>query len=157
MKDLSSLSREERLKKAKLRLLNLLQRRAYTEYELRNKLDTSGFEQDVIDEAMTYVAELGLTDDLKYCRDFIAYGSARKSRKRLAADLRQKGVPKDVIDEAMQAVIKDGDMADEEELIRKLMDKRHYDRDEATFEETQKMKAYLYGKGFDPDAIGRCL
>ena len=26
----------------------------------------------------------------------------------------------------------------------------HYDRDEATFEATQKMKAYLYGKGFNP-------
>jgi len=148
---------EENLKKAKFRLLGLLQRRPYTEYQLRTKLSVSGFSQSVADEAMRYVSELGLTDDLEYCRNYIAYSSSRKSRKRMIADLCQKGVPKDVIAEAMDSVINDGDMADEDELIRKLMQKRHYDASSATFEEKQKMKAYLYGKGFDPDAIGRCL
>lgn len=151
------LSEEEKLKKAKLRILNLLQRRSYTEYELRRKLSDSGYDEHISDEAIEYVRGLDLIDDFRYCRNYISYNSTRKSRKRMAADLQLKGVPKDLIREAMDSVRDEGDMADEEQLIRRLMEKRHYDPDDAGFEDRQKMKAYLYGKGFDPDAIGRCL
>ena len=148
---------EEIRKKARLRLLGLLQRRSYTEYQLRDKLSKSGYVDTVIDDAIVYVADLHLIDDSKYCRDYITYSSERKSRRRIRADLRQKGVPVDIIEEAFDSVLRDGDLADEEQLIRRLMAKRHYDPETATFEDMQKMKAYLYGKGFDPDTIGQCI
>ncbi len=151
------LSEEEKLKKAKLRILNLLQRRSYTEYELRRKLSDSGYDDPISDEAIEYVRGLDLIDDFRYCRNYISYNSSRKSRKRMAADLQLKGVSKDLIREAMDSVADEGDLAEEDQLIRKLMEKRHYDPADASFEDKQKMKSYLYGKGFDPDAIGRCL
>ncbi len=148
---------EEIRKKARLRLLGLLQRRAYTEYQLRDKLSKSGYADDVADDAIAYVKDLHLIDDYEYCRDYITYSSERKSRRRIRADLRQKGVSIDIIEEAFDSVISGGDLADEEQLIRRLMDKRHYDPTTASFEDMQKMKAYLYGKGFDPDTIGQCI
>ena len=66
-------------------------------------------------------------------------------------------MPKDIVNSALESVITDGDLADEEQLIRKLMDKRHFDPATATYEQTQKMRAYLYGKGFDSDTISHCL
>ncbi len=151
------LSEEEKLRKAKFRILYLLQRRSYTEYELRRKLSDSGYDEKISDEAIEYVRGLDLIDDLRYCRNYISYNSSRKSRKRMAADLQLKGVPKDLIREAMDSVREEGDMADEEQLIRRLMTKRHYDPSDATFEDKQKMKSYLYNKGFDPDSIEHCL
>lgn len=155
--DISKLSEEDKLKRAKMRVLNLLQRRPYTEYQLRTKLSDSGYEDKIISDAIEYIRGLNLIDDYKYARDYIAYSSSSKSRKRIIYDLYQKGVPKDVIDNALNSVIDDGDLADEEQLIRRLMSKRHYDSATATYEETQKMRAYLYGKGFDSDTIGHCL
>ena len=70
---------EEIRKKARLRLLGLLQRRAYTEYQLRDKLSKSGYTDIVIDDAIAYVKDLRLIDDYKYCRDYITYSSVRKS------------------------------------------------------------------------------
>ena len=156
-KDISELSPEDKLKRAKMRVLNLLQRRPYTEYELRTKLSDSGYEDEIISATIEYIVSLNLIDDYKYAEDYIAYNSTRKSRKRIMYDLYQKGVPKDVISSALDRVIEDGDYADEEQLIRKFMAKRHYDATTATYEETQKMRAYLYGKGFDSDTIGQCL
>jgi regulatory protein len=71
--------------------------------------------------------------------------------------LRSKGVSADIIDKALQSAEEDGDMSDEEELIRKLIVKRHYDPESATYEERMKMMSYLYGKGFDTDVISRLI
>ena len=155
--DLSKLSDEDKLKRAKMRVLMLLQRRPYTEYQLRSKLSDSGYEDKIISDTIEYIRGLNLIDDYKYARDYIAYSSSRKSRKRIMFDLYQKGVPKDIVNSALESVITDGDLADEEQLIRKLMDKRHFDPATATYEQTQKMRAYLYGKGFDSDTISHCL
>ncbi len=144
-------------RRAKLRGLNLLQKRSYTEYQIRQKLIEGDYPEDIIDQAIEYIKDMRCLDDYGYCKSYIQYYSSSKSIRRLTDDLRQKGVDRDIIERALKSVMADGDLTDEEELIRKLMLKRHYDRDSATYEDEQKLKAYLYGKGFDMDTINRCI
>lgn len=140
-------------KRAKLRGLNLLKSRPYTEWQLRQKYIDGGYPEAVIDTAIDYIKEMHCIDDYEYCRTYITYRSKDRSRKRLYLDLVNKGVNKDTIERAMNSVIEDGDISGEEELIKRLMEKRHYNPEAAEYEERQKMIQYLYGKGFSMDLI----
>lgn len=142
-------------KRAKLRGLNLLKSRPYTEAQLRTKYEQGGYPASVIDSAIDYIKQLHCIDDYEYCRTYFTYHSASKSRRRMILDLVQKGVDKETVHRALDDVIGAGDMSDEEDLIRKLLAKKHYDSDNASYEERQKMKAFLYNKGFSVDIIGR--
>lgn len=142
-------------KRAKLRGLNLLKSRPYTEAQLRTKYEQGGYPASVIDSAIDYIKQLHCIDDYEYCRTYFTYHSASKSRRRMILDLVQKGVDKETVHRALDDVIGAGDMSDEEDLIRKLLAKKHYDSDKASYEERQKMKAFLYNKGFSVDIIGR--
>lgn len=142
-------------KRAKLRGLNLLKSRPYTEAQLRAKYEQGGYPASVIDSAIDYIKQLHCIDDYEYCRTYFIYHSASKSRRRMILDLVQKGVDKETVQRALDDVIGAGDMSDEEDLIRKLLAKKHYDSETASYEEKQKMKAFLYNKGFSIDVIGR--
>ncbi len=151
--DYNKISQEILPKRAKLRGLNLLKSRPYTEYELRKKYEDGGYPFDAIDDAVQYLKGLHLIDDREYCRIYMTYKSASKSRKRMYNDLLQKGVSREDIEFAMEELEYQGDMQPEKELIEKLIRKRHYDRENASFEDRQKMMAYLYGKGFSSELI----
>ncbi len=144
-------------KRAKLRALALLTKRTYTEKQIRDKLYDGGYSEDIIDSTIEYIKDKNCLNDYEYCRTYLAYNSTGKSKKRMISDLRSKGVSADIIDKALQSAEEDGDMSDEEELIRKLIVKRHYDPESATYEERMKMMSYLYGKGFDTDVISRLI
>jgi len=143
-------------KRAKLRGLNLVKNRPYTEYQLRQKYNMGGYPDAVTDIAIDYLKRMHLVDDYEYCRVFMTYKSANKSQKRMINDLMLKGVNRDTIENVMNELKDNGDMTREEELIEKLLLKKHYNRDEASYEERQKMMSYLYNKGFQIDLI-RCL
>ncbi len=142
-------------KRARLRGLNLLKSRPYTEWQLRKKYSEGGYPDRIVDSAIEYLKGLHLIDDAEYCRIFLTYQSSSKSRKRMIMDLQNKGVEKDVIFAALASLEEEGDMSDEEELIKKLLAKKHYDKDNADYMSKQKIRQYLYGKGFGIDSINR--
>ena len=64
------------------------------------------------------------------------------------------------IEHAYEQCSEEDSVTAEEELIHKLLEKKHFDREHATYEECQKMIGFLYRRGFVPDkiykAVGRC-
>lgn len=140
-------------KRAKLRGLNLIKSRPYTEFQVRKKYKEGGYPDCIADIAIDYLKGLHCIDDYEYCRVYMTYKSSSKSRKRIMCDLMAKGVSKDIIESAMNELEDNGDMTKEEELINRLIEKRHYDKEAASYEERQKMMSYLYGKGFSMDLI----
>ena len=48
-------------------------------------------------------------------------------------------------------------LMDEEELIRKLLEKKHYHKNDSTLEERRKIAAFLYRKGFSSDKINKAV
>ena len=132
----------DELTKAKRRALYLLTDMDRTEKELRDKLKKSGYSEDTIARTMEYVRSFGYIDDTRYAEKFIDFAKGKKSRVRIAYDLQQKGVPRDVIDEAFESA----EEWDEKDLIRRSMDTS----DPASY---TKVASYLARKGFQGSDI----
>ena len=93
------------LKRAKLRAMHLLTDMGRTESQLRSKLALGGYPEDIVGEAVEYVKSFGYIDDMEYARSFIESRKDKKSRKELYAALGQKGVEKELIEQALRNVM----------------------------------------------------
>lgn len=144
-------------KRAKLRAMNLLKSRDYTEFMLRDKLRQGVYPDKVIDEAIDYCSSYGYIDDVRYASNYISYSQSSKSRRQIEQWLSTKGVSKEDIDVAFDLLGEADSLVDEIQLIEKHISKKHYDKENATYEERQKMMAALYRKGFSMENIQKVL
>lgn len=141
--------------RAKARCMKLLQSRDYTEHEIRKKLSTDGYPTTVIDTAIQYLYGYHYLDDTRYVKLYYECKKIKKSKKQILIDLQQKGISKEVITSVM-------DNLSEEECtdlncIRSLLRKKKYIDNEASYEEKEKVKAYLFRKGFEINDINVCM
>lgn len=145
---------EEVLKKrALLRLGHLLEKRDYTDRQLRDKLREGYYPDDVINYAMGKVIGYGFVDDKRYALRYIECYIDKRSIQRIKTDLYGKGISKDIIDDALEEAKDDGVIQDEGVLIRDILRKRHYYEREHTRQENAKQFNYLMSKGFSVNAI----
>lgn len=145
-------------KRAKKRLLMLLQKKDYTEEELRRKLADGEYPSKVIEEAITYVKSYHYIDDDRYCRAYINCYSSKWSRQQITAKLMVKGVGKDRIQSVFEKMQQNGELEDtEEKLIWDILRKKHYDPLNADYIIRRKMYQHLAYKGFSSDKIRKAL
>ncbi|MCM1025271.1 MAG: recombination regulator RecX [Roseburia sp.] len=144
-------------KRAKLRAMNLLTKREYTEKQLYDKLKSGGYPEEVIRTALDYVASFRYTDDLRYAVSYISDHETSRSRRRIEQDLLGKGIGRQTLEQAFDEWEARGGSQDEQAMIRALLRKRNYDPDTADFQERQKTYAFLMRKGFSGEAVGRAL
>ena len=144
-------------KRAKLRSMNLLKSKDYTEKQLRDKLRDGFYPQEVIEEAVAYVKSYHYIDDARFAESYITYYSESRSRRRIEQDLGQKGIAKEVIELAYSEAAEKEKLPDETKLIEEQLRKKHFDKENATYEEKQKITAFLYRKGFRIDGIRKVL
>ena len=143
-------------KRAKLRAMNLLQKKDYTEKQLRDKLSDGDYPQELIDEAISYVRSFHYIDDERYARDYITYHMSSRSKNRIIQDLANKGIGKDIYQGILDELYQEDSDA-EIEQINKLLIKKHYDPDTTEFEDKQRIKAFLMRKGYSSSDIGRAM
>ncbi len=144
-------------KRAKLRCMNLLKSREYTEKQLRDKMRQGLYPELVIDEAVAYVKSYHYVDDDKFASQFIAYNISIKSKKRIEADLLRKGIEKQIIQNAYAKLQEEGVASDEISMIKKLLEKKHFDAAGATSKEKFKIFGFLYRKGFSTENINKII
>ena len=144
-------------KRAKLRAMNLLKNRTYTKAQLKDKLLQGGYPEQIADIAVDYVVSYRYVDDEQYVRDFIEYNREKKSRKRIQLDLMHKGISEQLFQDIWEEIAGDDEEEIEREQIIYWMNKKHFCPQEATFEEKQKMMAFLYRKGFSINNIRSIL
>lgn len=142
-------------KRAKLRCMHLLEKRDYTEMELRRKLQQgrTPYTEEEIDSAIEYVKGYHYVDDGRYAGKYIECMSSRKSRRQIEQELAQKGVDRELV----QLAFEEADEIPEDEQIEAWMRKRHYDPESADPKERQRMYAFLARKGFQAENIRRAL
>ena len=145
------------LLRGKKRALHLLQKRAYTERQLWDKLSENLYPEQVIESVITYVKEYHYIDDLQYVKDYITYYSDYRSRGRIEMDLLKKGIRRDLIERVYSEMDTNVSSQQEKKLIMQFLEKKHYDLQSADYVEKQKMMAYLYRKGFSMDMIHQIL
>ncbi len=144
-------------KRCKLRAMNLLQKKDYTEKQLRDKLSEGLYPTEIIDDAIHYVKAYHYLDDERYARDYITYHMPIRSRNRIIQDLTGKGISKDIFMPIVEELYMAEDSDIELEQIRKLLAKKHYDPEQADFKEKQKIMAFLVRKGFQMADIKRAM
>lgn len=146
-------------KRAKKRALYLLQKKAYTEWKLREKLKEGYYPAQVIEEAITYVKSYHYIDDLSFAREYIFYHKETLSRRIIEEKLRLKGIGKEDLQKALEEAYFDRE--EEEELQLKqamiLLKKRGYNRERADQKEKQKLYGFLIRKGISSSIIKRAL
>lgn len=142
------------LKRAKLRAMHLLNDMWRTEAQLREKLTRNEYPVDIVEAAISYVKSFGYINDYEYARSFIESRKERKSRREIYMQLVGKGVSRELIDEAFEESY---EREDSTEAIRRLLEKKHYDRENTTLEEKKKIMAYLVRKGFGYDDIRKTM
>ena len=145
--------REEKKKECLKKCGMLLAQRDYTCARLREKLLGSGFEEEIADEVIGSLKEAHYIDDVRYARNFIEAHRGDRSRLRIRKDLEDRGVPSDIVSEALREELEENGEEAEIRQIRKLMEKRKFDPESADWNEKQKMQAYLYRKGYAASAV----
>ncbi|MCR5459881.1 MAG: recombination regulator RecX [Acetatifactor sp.] len=156
-KDYETITKEILPKRAKLRAMNLLLKKDYTTAKLREKLREGGYPEEIVQEALDYVASYHYTDDLRFALDFIQCHQESRSRLRMEQDLRTKGIPEDVVGQAFAEWKAAGGVQDEEQMIRELFRKRGFDPQNATVSEQNREYAFLMRKGFSADCIRKAI
>lgn len=140
-------------KRAKLRSMNLLKSREYTRHQLAEKLRQGLYPENVIEEALAYVASYRYIDDDRYALSYIRFHSDSKSKKSLELSLMKKGIDKNTIKRAWDAWEEEGNCQNEAEQIKRLLEKRKFDSRTADMKEIQRTFAFLMRKGFSAEMI----
>lgn len=146
-------------KRCKMRALNLLKERPYTEYQLSTKLSDGGYPDDVVAGTLSYVKSYGYVNDREYAHSYIAEKVSKTSINEIKVKLLQKGIEKEVIEEAIYEYRNESGIdseTSEYEAIEKLLKKRGYSFD-ASYEERQKQLAYFYRRGFNTEIVKKVM
>lgn len=145
-------------KRAKKRSLMLLQKKDYTEVELRRKLQDGEYPQNAIDEAIDYVKAFHYIDDERYCRAYINCYASKWSKQQITTKLLAKGIDKRLTHAIYNELLQDGQLdCNEEELIRDILRKKHYDAKNCDYKQRQKLYQHLLYKGFSMEQIRHVL
>lgn len=153
-KTYQSIRKEIILKRAKLRAMHLLNDMGRTESQLRTKLLRNDYPSDIVEEAIAYVKSFGYINDAEYTRSFIENRKEKKSKKEIYAALCQKGLPKDLIETALEECYADDDSI---AAIEAIVRKKKFDPKSTDYREMQKMMGYLVRKGFRYDDIRQVI
>lgn len=145
-------------KRAKKRCLNLLQKKNYTEYKLREKLREGLYPAKIEEEAIRYVKSFHYIDDYRYACDYIFYHKDAETKKKIEEKLKCRGIEQSVLQQAFAASYDEGeDMQIELGQARKLLEKKHFDKENTDWKEKQKIYAYLMRKGISSSVIKKAM
>ncbi len=146
------------LPKAKFKALSLLKLTDRTETELRNKLSDAGYTQNIVDQAVQYVAGYGYLNDERLASAYVRTRKNAKSKLVIKMDLLQKGVDAKTIELAFLEEYNTDDQEDPELVaIRKVITKKVRSLEDMDFDAKQKLIASLYRKGFDISKIKQVI
>lgn len=148
MKMEKSLTREETKEKA----LRLLEFRSHSEYELKQKLLRAGAEAADIESAVEFLNAYGFLDDQKYAKAKAKELAALKKfgKKRIAADLRNRGIDAEIIDAAVSEL-----EHDEFEMLLPLVRKKM--RGDFEKKSVDRTLRYCITKGYKFEDIKKCI
>lgn len=116
---------------------------------LVDRMTVKNCPEDIIEDTITRIEELGWLSDERYAESFVRdRQEIRKTGKRkIQMELRQKGVPSDIIDEALADV----DDEDEKERAAALISRRvHSTRNLEPRKRTDRLASYLVRNGYGP-------
>ncbi len=144
-------------RRAKLRAMNLLKNKQYTEKQLMDKLVLGGCKEELARAAVEYVKSYHYVDDRRYACEYIACRVGKHSLKEIEQKLMQKGIDRELFRAALKELEENGMVSDEETAVRHLLEKKHCTGRVLAQKEKQKIYAYFYRKGFSVELVRRVM
>jgi regulatory protein len=146
-------ARSSRPATARARALDLLARREHSIAELRAKLADREFNAEEIDSALARLSTEGLVSDERFVEAFVSAHRRRgQGPHRIRAELRQKGVAAELIEQHLAASVTEWT-----ELARQVRARRFGARPPRDFHERARQARFLEMRGFSADAIRGAL
>ena len=125
--------------------LKMLMRREHSKLELFNKLKLKGYDDEIIDSAITQLTEQNYQSDERFAEAFILMRfNQGKGPVRIASELKLRGIS--------SFNLSDFDWFKSAKEIRK---KKFGDLDPLDFKEQAKQKRFLQSRGFSLDQINQ--
>ena len=140
-------------RRAKLRAMNLLKNRRYTEKEMMDKLLGGGYQPKIAREAVDYVKSYHYIDDRQYTMDYITCRAKGHSLREMEQKLLRKGIDRELFGEVLQELEAEGFDSEEEAAIRHILIKKHCTEKVMDDREKQRIYAWFYRKGFSLDTV----
>lgn len=140
--------------KARRAALGLIARQPYTAHRLRAKLRGRKFEAEVIDALLEQLMEAGIVDDARYAQEFAAYHAGDRGPRRIAADLRARGVARHHVDAAL-AGLEEGAEGDAAVAVLERMRSRYAGLEPPVAR--RRAYAMLARRGFSVEAARRAM
>lgn len=139
------------LKRAKLKALNLLKARDYTESGLRDKLKADGYPPFLIDKTIDYVKSYNYINDARFIENFCRLNKDTMSRQMLIFKLRQKGISSELINDYMSQL----EIDSKPQILRLIQGKCGSDIPAylSDNKNRQKITAFLLRKGYSYSEI----
>ncbi len=152
-------------KRARERMLYLIDSMDRTESQIREKLIQGGYPSACIDQVISFGKRYRYLDDERYIHSYYQVKKRKKSLRAIEQDLMLKGISKELIREKLREVLEEDEeqklmQADfEEEQIQRFFEKKRKKilESEDTYKEWQKACQSLYRKGFSYDKVCRVM
>ncbi|HYR06980.1 MAG TPA: regulatory protein RecX [Longimicrobium sp.] len=151
---LLELERRDRGWQAREAALRLLAVRPRSAAELLRRLRMKGYEPEIGEEVIARLRDLGMIDDAAFAGMLVRDRVRLKPQgaRRLANELRAKGVDEEIAHTAIRETMEGEDM-DERELARRAAEKWSPRAGEEPASARRRLHGYLARRGFDSDVI----
>ncbi|MCH5154404.1 MAG: regulatory protein RecX [Clostridiales bacterium] len=144
--ELKSVMEKSELNSAFERAVDYLSRAPRAKKEIKKYLSDKGYDKAIIEQTIEKLCMYHYIDDYSYAQSYIKSKSKKYGAYRLSAELKQKGIAQDVIDELLEAAPEDNII----DIARKYL-RSHKSADK------QKLKRFLAGRGFSWDSINSAV
>lgn len=132
------------LRRAKLRCMYILKTMDKTEGQLRRKLKEEEYPDPVIDGALDFIKSFNYVNDLRYSMNYMESRQTSKSRQQITAELRNRGVSPEVIEQAWE----NSGTAGDENAIRHWIEKKSSIRKHVPKKKRENLSLFYRGKAF---------
>ena len=136
--------------KALNKVANLLSRGLKTEKQIVEYLTKKGYDQITTDFVLNKLTEYNYINDQLYVKSFVSQNSKKFGKRKLAFDLKNKGLKQADIDNALNEFV-----ADEEVLL--TLAQKFLKNKEINAANLQKLAQHLSYKGFSWDEINSTI
>lgn len=139
-------NKECNLSKARMRLMQVINRKAASRKMLFDDLIKHGYDKEIIDIALDEFERLGYIDDEVFAVEYAkaAYSFKRHGKIRIVSDLTHKGVSREIAQNAVDDLDTD-ERGNIEEIIRE----RFMHIDFSDYKEKQRVVRYFASRGFN--------
>jgi regulatory protein len=142
---ISLLKSEDEIETAYQKSINYISYQPRTEQEVRQKLESNSYSNEIIDITVGKLLSIGLIDDQKFAKDWVdnRFEFRPRSKRALFYELRRRGIPTDYIEAATEDV-------DDSVMAFKAASKQAHKYRTCDWKEfRKKMLGFLSRRGFN--------